>query len=341
MRVKDFIPMIVILILFYGIAIGLWLSTNAIFYLANFIIIGTSLGLGMGLFPVLEKKKKQYARRLSQAMVGGYMFLGLGCGLIMVLFGYIVPENMQIEGFWFLLIGGIFQGAVLHYLIAKIFGTILFNRGWCGWACWTAAVLDYLPWKKSPGRLDKKYGFIRYIHFIIVTGIVLICIFGLNITYKSLSGYAILNGAKPWPGMPASHSILAIPQLWLFIIGNLLYYIVAFGLAIALKDNRAFCKYACPIVTFMKIGACSSITRIKSDPSLCNQCGICERNCPMDISIREYILAKKRVTSSECIVCQNCVHSCPNKALSLSVGFDPGFDEKLKKRKNGNNELDL
>ncbi|TXT65396.1 MAG: putative electron transport protein YccM [Promethearchaeota archaeon] len=79
-------------------------------------------------------------------------------------FGYLSTENMQIEGFWFWLLAGLFAAGVMHYVIAKIIGPFLFNRGWCGWACWSAAVFDLLPWKKSPGR-RKKLGIIRYIHF--------------------------------------------------------------------------------------------------------------------------------------------------------------------------------
>jgi hypothetical protein len=36
------------------------------------------------------------------------------------------------------------QAAVVHYLIAKVFGPMLFGRIWCGWACWTVMVLDLL-----------------------------------------------------------------------------------------------------------------------------------------------------------------------------------------------------
>ena len=41
-------------------------------------------------------------------------------------------------------------------------------------------------------------------------------------------------------------------MFWAFIIGNILYYAVGIILAFAFKDNRAFCKYICPITVFMK-----------------------------------------------------------------------------------------
>lgn len=47
-----------------------------------------------------------------------------------------------------------------------------------------------------------------------------------------------------------------------FLVGNLLYYIAGIALAYKLKDNRAFCKYICPITVFLKPASYYSITRI-------------------------------------------------------------------------------
>ena len=65
---------------------------------------------------------------------------------------------------WELLCSGVFEAATIHYAVAKIFGPLLFGRGWCGYACWTAMVLEFLPYKK-PQAARKKIGFIRYITF--------------------------------------------------------------------------------------------------------------------------------------------------------------------------------
>ena len=84
LSVKDFLSFIIMIVVFYIIAITLWLTMDSIFYLVNFIIIGTALALGLGLWPVLSKKKRHRARKLSQALIGGYMFFGLGFGLIYI-----------------------------------------------------------------------------------------------------------------------------------------------------------------------------------------------------------------------------------------------------------------
>jgi len=78
-----------------------------LFFLLNFSYLGISIGGGAALLAAGWK----YGRELTQFLVGSYMlvFLGLIC-----------RENMQIEGFWFYIVSGIFTGATLHYLIATM-----------------------------------------------------------------------------------------------------------------------------------------------------------------------------------------------------------------------------
>ena len=129
-KLRKFKLLFFILTFFYSIAVILYLTTGSQFYLMNFFFIGSCVGLGVGLWPVFQRKKKYIARLISQISVGGYMFFGLGCGLIYILFGHITPENMQIEGFLLWLFSGMFAAGVLHYMIAKIIGPFFFNRIW-------------------------------------------------------------------------------------------------------------------------------------------------------------------------------------------------------------------
>ena len=99
---------------------------------------------------------KKYARHFVQLAVGSYMLIYLGL---------ISQENMQIEGFWYYLFLGTFEAATIHYAVAKIFGPLLFGRGWCGYACWTAMVLDFLPFKTPLKPRVKKLGLLRYLTF--------------------------------------------------------------------------------------------------------------------------------------------------------------------------------
>ncbi len=272
--VKKYALPLAMLAVFEAIAVTLWLTKDNIFYLFNFSYIGMSIALG--LFLLLRKHK--HARRVVQLLVGSYMLIYLGL---------ICRENMQIEGFWYYLFTGVFEAATIHYAVAKIFGPLLFGRGWCGYACWTAMVLDFLPYK-VPAASRKKLGWIRYVTFaaslIFVTSLFL-----------------------------ARVGHIERIMFWAFIVGNIVYYAVGIALAFAFKDNRAFCKYLCPITVFLKPMSYFSLVRITCDKEKCTSCGACKRACPMDVDITDN--ARSRKNGTECILCMACAKHCPKNAL--------------------------
>ncbi len=331
MKISKFFPMFLFIIIFYGIAISFSIIFKSTFYLVNFIIIGTSIALGIGLWPVLPKIRKDFARKLSQILVGSYMFFGLGLGLFYITFGKIIPENMQIEGFFFYLLAGLFQAGLMHYTIAKIIGPFIFGRMWCGWTCWTAAILDLLPFKKPAPRISKKFEYIRYFHFALSILVVLVLVFIFKYTHESSAGIIDLSGSLNTKIQKYDNYFL-IPELWWFIIGNFIYFASGIVLAIILRDNRAFCKYVCPITLFLKIGSRFSLLKIKTIKDKCIDCKICEKNCPMNIEITQYVQNEKRILSTECILCNNCVRSCSKEALKLTAGFDCSIKENLIRR---------
>ncbi|MCD4844901.1 MAG: 4Fe-4S binding protein [Methanosarcinales archaeon] len=299
---KELSSSLIIVFSFWIVAVVLWRSTGDIFYLFNFLYIGTAIGIGTGFYSALPRKKKSLGRKLTLFLIGGYMLLFLGL---------LEFENMQIEGFFFYLLAGFFSGSVIHYLVAKILGPILFNRAWCSWACWTAMVLDLLPYTRSSGRIPGKWGWLRYMHFILSLGIVLLLWFG--------SGYHVESKS--------------ITELYWLLAGNVIYYSIGIILAFWLKDNRAFCKYVCPIPTILKITSRFSLLKIRGNSEKCNECGACMKTCPMDIRITDYTSNGLRILSTECILCQTCVNTCPTGALKVSFGLDIGGKESLNERK--------
>ena len=134
-------------LLFEVVAVAWWLTKGNLFYMLNFTYIGSVLAVSL----FLMANKHKHARGISQLLVGLYMFVYLGL---------IDGENMQIEGFWYYLFNGVFQAATIHYAVAKIFGPLIFGRGFCGYACWTAMVLDFLPFKTHT-EPRKKLGWIK------------------------------------------------------------------------------------------------------------------------------------------------------------------------------------
>ena len=273
-REKSLIPLLLWL-LFEGVAVILWKTKDNIFYLFNFSYIGTALAFGLFLF----QRDYKHSRRIVQLLVGSYMLIYLGL---------ISGENMQLEGFWYYLFTGVFEAATIHYAAAKIFGPLIFGRGWCGYACWTAMVLDFLPYKTPRNGRRKNLEKIRYFTFI------------LSLVF--VSSLFLLGVGN-----------LERIMFWSFLVGNILYYTVGIALAFGLKDNRAFCKYICPITVFLKPSSYFSLLRIKCNKDKCISCGKCRRVCPMDVDVTDN--SRKRRNGTECILCMECVKNCPKDAL--------------------------
>jgi len=275
--IKTYRLPLILFLFFEAVAVVLWLTSGSIFYLYNFSYIGFFIALGM----VLYIHQYAHARMVVQFAVGSYMLVYLGI---------LRRENMQIEGFWFYLFSGVFQAAVIHYAVAKIFGPLLFGRGWCGYACWTAMILDLLPYKIPKEPRKEKLGSIRYAVF--------------TISLLFVSSLFIFQ-------VPNMEGIM----LWSFIIGNALYYAVGIALAVAFKDNRAFCKYICPITIFLKPASYYALIRVKVNEEKCIECGKCRRVCPMNVDMLDN--SRRRLNGTECILCNECVKACPTGALEI------------------------
>ncbi len=132
-----------------------------------------------------------------------------------------------------------------------------------------------------------------------------------------------------WHYRPGSGATTALG--W-FLAGNALYYILGIGLALILKDNRAFCKYACPVSVPLKLTSRFALLKIGGDPAHCNDYYECIAVCPMDIRITDYIKRGERVLSTECILCQECISACQENVLRLSFGLDVGGTDRLRER---------
>ncbi len=169
-----------------------------------------------------------------------------------------------------------------------LFGPLLFGRGWCGYACWTAMVLDFLPYKQPKKPRKEKLGVLRYVMFVLSLAVVL-----------SLFLMKIAN--------------LERIMFWIFLVGNTFYYIVGIVLAFVFKDNRAFCKYLCPVTVFLKPMSYFSLLRVHCDENKCIHCGKCLKVCPMNVEVNKE--SRKRKNGTECILCYECTKVCPTKAL--------------------------
>lgn len=150
-------------------------------------------------------------------------------------------------------------------------------------------ILDLLPYKTAQGA-RRQFGWMRYVLFA-ASFLFVAALFQLQVAN------------------------LETIMFWSFLIGNLLYYGVGVVLAFYCRDNRAFCKYICPVTVFLKPASYFALLRVKWDAGRCTHCGVCKRVCPMDVDVTDN--ARSRKNGTECILCMRCIERCPAKALHL------------------------
>jgi polyferredoxin len=282
-NIMDLIPLFIGTVL--SISLGLTIWTGFFFV---FIPIGASISLGS----FVNKYNPNLGRKISILIIA----------LVLLLFlGVYQHENLQIEEtaiyFVYFINTGIFTRVLIHYAIAKILGPFIFGRGYCGWGCYTAALFEWLPINEN-NKIPKKYTYIRIPVLLISLIIPFILI---------ANGYDYMSEHINYP---------KTGQFIWFLIGNISYYIIGVILAIIFKKKRAFCKVMCPVSLVMKLPTRVSLIKIRPSGNKCIECGKCNKVCPMDVDIKNYIKKEQKVLASECILCGECRKKCPVKAIA-------------------------
>jgi len=71
--------------------------------------------------------------------------------------------------------------------------------------------------------------------------------------------------------------------------------------------DRFFCKYLCPMGATLGLMSKVSVLGVSRDADACIDCKLCDRACPMNITVSE----TTTVLDAECISCSECVNACP------------------------------
>lgn len=203
-------------------------------------------------------------------------------------------------------ISKIFSGTLILFAITLILA-IVFRRSFCGLLCPFGALQEFFAklGKKlfgkqfiMPRKIDRPLRYLKYV-------ILFITVFyawrtaGLWMApYDPWSAYAHLpeGFSSVWES-----SAVGLIVLVLTIIGSIVY-------------DRFFCKYLCPMGALYGIIGKLSPYKVVRNEDKCINCGLCTKNCPVNIDVAN----AQEVKTAECISCQNCVLSCP-KAGALEM----------------------
>jgi len=183
---------------------------------------------------------------------------------------------------------------ILVFLLAVLFGPVF-----CGWVCPLGTIQEWF------GKLGKKifkkrynhfipYGldrYLRYLRYALLAWVVYMTAITGKLVFSDLDPYFALFNF--WTGEVA---ISGLAILGITLLGSLFV-------------ERPWCKYACPygaVLGITNLFRIFSIRRVESD---CKSCGVCTRDCPMNIPVDDVLI----VRDHQCISCLECTSEavCP------------------------------
>lgn len=216
----------------------------------------------------------------------------------------------------YLIIEGSMQGIVVGSMM--FFGllftsSLVFGRAYCGWLCPFSGYMEALSYADPKPTNSRRGHIFKWAYWVLWIGV---------ITYAAMraGGYSSINI------LYNTENIISVDQPSRYIV----LYFPVLGLATLITiatGKRGWCHYVCWAGNFSILG--STIKNKIKWPSLhleagdhCTHCRTCSRVCSKSLNVYEMVQSS-RFDDPECILCGNCVDSCPMKNIKYSWRWNP------------------
>jgi ferredoxin-type protein NapH len=222
--------------------------------------------------------------------------------LMSVTFVYFSPYVMMMG-----LAGGVIAAGLIFWVTAFTL-TFILGRVFCGYLCPMGAEQELID---RVVKIDLRVvPYLRYLKYLLA----ILWVAGAIFLAAGTGGlildpfFAIGSGLPPYTA-----------GMYIFLYAMM----IGVFLLVLVLGRRGMCNYFCPMsVVFMAITAIKNRLRIPSlhleaDPDNCISCKKCTGACPMSLPVQEMVAADT-IQNPECILCGNCVETCPKNVISFS-----------------------
>ncbi len=173
-------------------------------------------------------------------------------------------------------------------MLAGFIGSLFNGRYVCGNLCPRGAFFDRIMSVPSPQREIP-----RIFRNMVLRGVIFIGLMGF-MTYRLLQNPSDIYH-------------------WGYVFWQMCVITTGIGIVLALiVHQRAWCSF-CPIGT-LQSAVGGGKNQLKIDSDACIECGLCEKNCPFDLTIFSY-KNQGCLPDRDCLKCSECISVCPKNAL--------------------------
>jgi NapH/MauN family ferredoxin-type protein len=191
--------------------------------------------------------------------------------------------------------------------VAVLVAALLVGNAFCGWICplgtvqdglaWVARRLKLPQWRPS-ARADRVLRWGRF------------AVLGLVMGMSYLTGRLWFADYDPYFTIFSLHWLNAWTEALIVAVS-----ITGAVLVASLFVERFWCRYLCPLGAVFAVLGRFSFLRIRRDADTCTDCTLCDRPCPVGITVSK----AAPTVSPDCIGCLDCVTTCPVRgALTIS-----------------------
>lgn len=196
--------------------------------------------------------------------------------------------------------------------------TLVFGRIYCSTACPLGTLQDIIsraPRLRAVFRREHPYHFAparNYLRLIMLALFFSCVAVGFTripalIAPLHLFRQMVVNFVRPVIEWLGGREVLAL-SAYSFVITLLIFGLLAIA---AWRRGRIFCNTLCPVGNGLGIFSRFSIYHFDIDTDRCTNCRRCEHVCKAQcINLDDHV-----VDGSRCVVCFNCIASCPDKAI--------------------------